>query len=631
MKKAEVKHRMFFDLNRRAASFYYNGDFVELIPARMTRKGKNYEKTLPDGLTAILEIDDPAENARYQLLRFENRGSADSGEISRARSLDLVLPADGVAVWESLKGDSCGSESFNPLKKSFAVGDTLRVEPRGGRPSDTCAFPFFDLSLDGRAATFGVGWSGQWVLELERTQSQFRAQAGLAAAQTYLCPGEAFRAASVLWLAGDSVPETRRAFRRLMFERFSPHTADGAPVTMPVAETSFDRYFGKRADWATVEGQKRCADIAARCHMDTLWLDAAWFKDGFPVGVGNYSFGPGFPDGLSAVGEYAHAKGLRFVQWFEPERVNCYSETYRDHADEVIVPKNKNTVDCLLDIGRDEVRRRVTDILKKMIREHRLDVYRQDFNMSPSGYWDAEDAKHPGRRGMTEIRFVEGHYKMWDEIQSEFPGVVIDNCASGGRRIDLETCRRAVVLWRSDTGCSPVTPDRPGDVWSQNHILALTRYLPYHASGSWTAAPYDVRSVFSGGIVMNLDVFSPDFDAEAVIPAVDECERLREYWYGDFYPLTEPDNAADIWASWQFSLGDRGVIYAFRRGECPDAEFAPAPQATEPGARYEVRITDERMLTETRVMSGEELQNIRLRCQSPRESVIAEYRKIREL
>lgn len=53
---------------------------------------------------------------------------------------------------------------------------------------------------------------------------------------------------------------------------------------------------------------------------------------------------------------------------------------------------------------------------------------------------------------MTEIRFVEGHYAMWDELREKNPGLWIDNCAGGGRRIDLEMCMRSVPLWRSDTG-----------------------------------------------------------------------------------------------------------------------------------------------------------------------------------
>jgi len=44
------------------------------------------------------------------------------------------------------------------------------------------------------------------------------------------------------------------------------------------------------------------------------------------------------------------------------------------------------------------------------------------------------DRDTPDRQGMTEIRYVEGLYEMWDELRAKHPGLLIDNCASGGRR-----------------------------------------------------------------------------------------------------------------------------------------------------------------------------------------------------
>jgi alpha-galactosidase len=39
---------------------------------------------------------------------------------------------------------------------------------------------------------------------------------------------------------------------------------------------------------------------------------------------------------------------------------------------------------------------------------------------------------------------------MWDELLRRHPDLVVDNCASGGRRLDLEFMRRSVPLWRTD-------------------------------------------------------------------------------------------------------------------------------------------------------------------------------------
>ena len=47
---------------------------------------------------------------------------------------------------------------------------------------------------------------------------------------------------------------------------------------------------------------------------------------------------------------------------------------------------------------------------------------------------------------------------MWDEILATHPGLLIDDCSSGGRRIDIETLARSFPLWRSDNGGSAAAP-----------------------------------------------------------------------------------------------------------------------------------------------------------------------------
>ena len=51
---------------------------------------------------------------------------------------------------------------------------------------------------------------------------------------------------------------------------------------------------------------------------------------------------------------------------------------------------------------------------------------------------------------MTENLHVQGYLAYWDALRRRHPGMLIDSCASGGRRNDIETLRRAVPLLRSD-------------------------------------------------------------------------------------------------------------------------------------------------------------------------------------
>lgn len=74
----------------------------------------------------------------------------------------------------------------------------------------------------------------------------------------------------------------------------------------------------------------------------------------------------------------------------------------------------------------------------------------------------------------SEIRWIEGLYAFWDELLRRHPGLIIDDCASGGRRIDLEMIGRSTALSRTDF---------PGDLLaSQYHGFGLLRWVPLNAT-----------------------------------------------------------------------------------------------------------------------------------------------------
>lgn len=87
-----------------------------------------------------------------------------------------------------------------------------------------------------------------------------------------------------------------------------------------------------------------------------------------------------------------------------------------------------------------------------MIEENALDWLRIDFNISPLGPWRENDA--PDRRGANEIRYVAGLRRLWRSLRKKFPQLVIDNCASGGRRLEFEALRYSIPLWASDMQCA---------------------------------------------------------------------------------------------------------------------------------------------------------------------------------
>lgn len=149
-----------------------------------------------------------------------------------------------------------------------------------------------------------------------------------------LHPGEAIRTPRILLLSWNEDHEAaHNRFRRLLLFKYVPQE-EGKPVRLPLASQCFDRYSWTRPEWATEAGQIAAAKFAGGVGFDTHWLDAAWFVGGFSNGVGNWFTKPAeFPRGLGPVAEACHAMGMRFVVWFEPERVAAGSQIAREHPE----------------------------------------------------------------------------------------------------------------------------------------------------------------------------------------------------------------------------------------------------------------------------------------------------------
>jgi alpha-galactosidase len=276
-----------------------------------------------------------------------------------------------------------------------------------------------------------------------------------------------------------------------------------------------------------------------------------------------------------------------FVVWFEPERVDPNSRIAREHPEFVLrggPPNWTQQNDGLFNLADPQARRYLTDLLSRAIEEHGIDVYRNDFNIDPLAFWRAAD--EPERQGMTEIRYIEGLYEMWDELRARHRGLLIDNCASGGRRIDLETTARSLPLWRSDTQCTPAAQP----LHDQVQTSGLTRWIPLHSAGAWEFDPYHFWSVAQAGVVIAPMVTEAGFPTEAVRARICELRQWRELWLGEFWPLTPVTTSEKDWCAWQLHLPEhgRGMVMAFRRAEAPEAA-AFRLRGIEEGATYVVR------------------------------------------
>jgi alpha-galactosidase len=614
-------------------SFVYHGQpgtqllaqWPRTVEVKDTQSRRVQNVTWTDPQTGLRVMASATAFKRYPavewLLHFENTGMQDSPLIENVQVLDASLRTGYYrkpVTLHHLTGDICAEQSFLPLETQLEVGKPVSLAPVGGRSSNG-TFPFFQLQYGEEGLFTAIGWSGQWAARLERSAAgPTRLQTGMELTHLKLLPGERIRTPRVLvmpWQHDRLVAQAR--FRRLLLFEYVPRL-NGRPLRLPVASQCFDRYVGSRPEWSTEAGQIHAAKVTRELGCDTHWFDAAWFEGGFPNGVGNWFCRPkAFPNGLKPVGDACHRDGLKFLLWFEPERVAEGTQIAREHPEFVLGGAKGG----LFNLGDPAARRWLTDLLSQRITEFGLDVYRNDFNIDPLPFWRSADA--PDRQGISEIRYVEGHYAMWDELRARHPGLWIDNCASGGRRIDLETIQRSVPLWRSDTGCAPGHAD-----WDQSQVVGVGPYLPLFTSCSWEPDAYVLRSAASGGAICQFDFLNPSFSIPKAREALAEVKACQKYWYGDFYPLTRAGTAPDGLVAWQLHRPDlgSGIVLAFRRSDCPYPIIQTGLRGLSAGTRYTVEQIDESRAVHKSVVTGEVLsKDFELRMPVKRSSLLLRY------
>jgi alpha-galactosidase len=213
-----------------------------------------------------------------------------------------------------------------------------------------------------------------------------------------------------------------------------------------------------------------------------------------------------------------------------------------------------------LNLGNPAARNWLVAHVDKLIEDQGVDLYRQDFNMAPLEHWRAADPSN--RRGITEIRHVEGYLAYYDELRKRRPGMLLDTCSSGGKRNDLETLRRAIPLWRTDYSGVPVA--------DQCCTYGISFWIPLYGQGAFQDDAYSFRSNMVPFVNCLFDVRKKTLDYNLLRRLASQWREIADCYLGDYYPLTKYSATGDSWMAWQFDRPEtgRGFVQAFRRGDC---------------------------------------------------------------
>jgi len=522
-------------------------------------------------------------------LEIQQAGREPSPMLEHVQAGDFVLPCpegDTLTMHYS-QGSQDSATDFLPLETRLQPGQKCEFAPRDGRSSDG-VMPYFNLARQaGGGWVVAVGWTGQWQAMFARASNgPVQVRVGQQHFRAILRPGERIRTPAVLAMSyhGDWL-DGQNQFRRLMLAHFTPRPA-GKPVELPVAASGACIPFNSFSE----SNQLMALDnvVAKRLPVDTWWVDAGWMQGGFPMGQGNFDPDPQrFPRGMRPVADRAHAGGLRFLLWFEPERVMPGTWLRQAHEAWLLspsaLPARLQYQDAwrLLNLGHPEALGWLKTHVSRLIGEWGVDVYRHDCNIHPAFYWTGGDA--PDRVGVAEARYITGLYEFFDFLREQHPQLLIDNCASGGRRLDFEMMRRSVVLWRSDH-CWQPEPD-------QSKTYGLSLWLPLQGLGAVSTNAYVFRSGMGSCAAYALNFYSAQEPFwEPLDRLIREQRQVRHLFAGDFYPLTPCGANQQDLIAWQFHRPDlgEGLVQTFRRPACPTPSAQFRFRGLVPQASYRV-------------------------------------------
>ena len=493
-------------------------------------------------------------------LHFKNTGTADSPIIENIQAIDTTFSsgAQGDCILRHHTGDLCTADSYQPHADPLPARSERKFANTGGRPTQS-AYPFYNLGWPGEGVIVVLSWAGQWTTQFNRDDgASVRVRGGQELTHFRLHPGEEVRGPMVVvqFYRGDWL-RAQNVWRRWMLAHNLPHPY-GKPVHPQLAACS-SHQFGEMIN-ANTRNQMQFIDRyrEERLKLDYWWMDAGWYwnKSGWP-NTGTWEVDTNrFPGGLRPICDHAHAGGEKIIVWFEPERVTPGTFLYTNNPAWLLGEYGQQK---LLNLGNDEARRWLTDHVSRTLTEQGIDLYRQDFNMDPLPYWRSNDV--PDRQGITEIRHITGYLAYWDALLKEHPNMLIDSCASGGRRNDLETLRRAVPLLRSDYIIEPVG--------NQCHTYALSFWVPFYGTGTGAIDPYMFRSVMCPSFTACFDMQNKEANWDLARKLLGEWRKITPCMLGDYYPLTPYSLTNDVWIGWQFDRPEQGdgVIQVFRRGD----------------------------------------------------------------
>ncbi len=529
---------------------------------------------------------------------IKNTGEKDSGVISDFYALDFGFPTGTADLYYSMGSDTAASD-FSLIKKDLTSFER-NFSATDGKPTEAY-LPYFNIHGENFGMILGIGWTGQWASGISGSKGETNITVKQENFNAYLLPGEEVRSplVSISFYEKDNALKGFNLFRKWVMDSVYPENITKNSYTvMEVAGPMSTR----TSDEIISILDNEIADYIYD-EIDAFWMDAGWYSynEGWYDGVGNWTVDTSrYDNGISELSDYAAKKGLKHTLWYEPERIwpgTHFHNVGAENEEWLISVDGDDNI--MWNLANEDAFKYYCEYLLNSMKENGVTIYRQDFNFPPLKYWQkADNEYYDGRTGICENHYVTNLYRYLDYLTENIDGLIIDNCASGGKRLDLEMTYRSIAFWRSDYNCS-YHPDLFDA--TQSHTYGISFWLPITGANLYMQDEYAARSAIMP--LMLMDFYSHQH------PEFGLYREQRALMGGNYYPLDFGSFDNNKMHAMQFSTDDAlsGTALIYKRANVKDTEYTVKLNGLIASKTYEIYDIDKP--EEIHKLTGEELMN----------------------
>lgn len=500
-------------------------------------------------IAATVEATIYEDNASCDWTVFvKNNGAENSPVVSSFYAMDATIPTGKKADVYFSKGSFCEADDFETLKSELGLLPMV-FTANGGRTESF--LPYFNIHGEDGGAALAVGWSGQWYTSLSQTLNGTKVKAKQQTLKGYLLPGEEVRSPliSLTFYDSDNALKGFNVFRQYTIDCVYPEG------TKQVATTGIGVEVAGVTEEQVIENVKNIPEEWTN-YLDYAWVDAGWYpiRNHWGDSVGNWYADPErFPNGFGEISRRLNERGMGLLLWYEIERCCKDTQVYNDcikHDGWLLINEDNDEANAV-NFANEDALEYITNLMLESLCYNGVNCLRMDSNFTPQPLWEQADEKWAdGRKGITENHYVANLYRFLDTLLQEIPGLKIDMCASGGKRLDIEMSRRSIPLWRSDYNCMDGEGNSKPDIIeaTQAQTYGISFWYPYNGTCAYVEGEYATRTNIIS-CSQRLEYFD-----------------IRPHMAGNYYPLTYGGLDTTKYLAMQFDTdASEGMALIYKR------------------------------------------------------------------